>query len=438
MSKIVIPIRGMHCHSCELLVEGEISKINGVKKARVDYKTGRAEVLYHERRPTAEEIEKAVETAGYHVGEKEKLLYFSRRREDYLNLLKAGVILFLLYLAGKGLGVFNASFNPSQEAGLGVALVVGLVAGVSTCMAIVGGLVLGLSARHAELHPEATAKEKFKPHWYFNLGRVAGFFILGGIAGWLGSVFKPSSNLLGLMTIVVGGVMIFLGLKLIEIFPILRDKTIALPAIIAKFFGINKEQREYSHKGAMILGVLTFFLPCGFTQAMQLFAVSTGSFGSGALIMSLFALGTSVGLLSIGGLSSVFRGQKAKIFFAGAGLAVILLGWFNIANGSRLISTGSAGNPIVSNSSEVQEVRMTQNSYGYSPNQFTIKKGVKVKWIINSVNPYSCASSIVMPKYGISKYLRQGENIIEFTPTEAGEIPFSCSMGMYRGKFVVR
>ena len=28
---------------------------------------------------------------------------------------------------------------------------------------------------------------------------------------------------------------------------------------------------------------------------------------------------------------------------------------------------------------------------------------------------------------------KKGENVITFTPTKAGPIPFSCSMGMYRG-----
>ncbi|OGH88929.1 MAG: hypothetical protein A2537_02055 [Candidatus Magasanikbacteria bacterium RIFOXYD2_FULL_36_9] len=42
-----------------------------------------------------------------------------------------------------------------------------------------------------------------------------------------------------------------------------------------------------------------------------------------------------------------------------------------------------------------------------------------------------------MTKYDISQPLKKGENIIIFTPTETGEIPFSCSMGMYTGKFVV-
>ena len=243
------------------------------------------------------------------------------------------------------------------------------------------------------------------------------------------------------MTMFVGAVMIFLGLKLIEIFPILKDKSITLPKSISKLLGIHRDDREYSHKGAFWAGALTFFLPCGFTQAMQLYAVSTGSFLSGALIMSLFALGTAPGLLGIAGLTSVLNGKKAKLFFMTAGLAVIFLGWFNVSNASNIIHFhlqtpgNAAGNAVTNN--QAQEVRMNQDASGYKPNYFTVKKGQLVRWIINSTNPYTCASSLVVPSYGISRSLTKGENVIEFTPTQAGEIPFSCSMGMYRGKFVV-
>jgi plastocyanin domain-containing protein len=84
-----------------------------------------------------------------------------------------------------------------------------------------------------------------------------------------------------------------------------------------------------------------------------------------------------------------------------------------------------------------QVVRMAQGNSGYSPNNFTITLGKPVKWIINSTAPYTCSSSILMPAYGINKSLTSGENIITFTPTAAGTIPFSCSMGMYRGSFTV-
>jgi hypothetical protein len=197
----------------------------------------------------------------------------------------------------------------------------------------------------------------------------------------------------------------------------------------------------------MLLGVLTFFLPCGFTQAMQLYAVSTGSFTQGALIMGMFALGTAPGLLSIGGLTAAVKGLLAQRFFRAAGVVVILFALFNMRNGWNLLGWQTSVAPNTKNTStvvndpnvtlenNVQVVRMAETGGGYSPNQFTVKKGVPVKWIIDAQAPYSCASSIIMSKYNISKNLEPGENVIEFTPTETGKVGFSCSMGMYTGIF---
>ena len=80
---------------------------------------------------------------------------------------------------------------------------------------------------------------------------------------------------------------------------------------------------------------------------------------------------------------------------------------------------------------------MTQDVDGYSPDVLTVKKGIPVKWVINSKSSFSCASYIVMRKFKIGKPLNKGESIFRFTPTETGTIPFSCSMGMYTGKFIV-
>jgi uncharacterized protein len=437
MPKLTVPIRGMHCRSCEIILEENFKKIIGIDKAEVSHKTGIANLYYIGSQPTEEDIKTAVTNAGYKVGSPEKKSWISKDPKVYRNLLLASLILLILYGVARLFGIFNISVN-TEKTGLLVVFAVGLVAGVSTCMAMVGGLVLALSARHAELHPEATPMQKFRPHLFFNFGRIGGYALFGGIIGLLGSALRPSASLLGLITIAIGAVMIFLGLKLVEIFPALQNITIALPKSIARFFGINEKNKEYSHKGAMLTGALTFFLPCGFTQAMQLYAVSTGSFIHGALIMFLFALGTAPGLLGIGGLTSVFKGRKSKIFFMTAGLAVIVLGWVNIANGSRLLSdpVQNSNDPVVQTGAE-QIVRMTQNFDGYSPNAFTVEKGRPVKWIIDSMTNLSCASFIVMKKYGIGKPLQKGENVITFTPTETGEIPFSCSMGMYTGKFIV-
>jgi sulfite exporter TauE/SafE len=313
-------------------------------------------------------------------------------------------------------------------------------------MALVGGLILGLASRHAELHPEATAGQKFRPHIFFNLGRIIGYALLGGAIGLLGNAFKLSPNGLGALTFIVGAIMVFLGLKLVQIFPALKDRSITLPSGVARYFGMSGHAREYSHRGAVIAGALTFFLPCGFTQAMQAYAVSTGSFFKGAAVMGLFAIGTAPGLLGIGGLTSALSGRKARRFFMIAGLAVIALGLFNVKNSLGLFgfaakqpseNSAAAPAPNAAASDSVQEVRMTQNAGGYDPDVFTVQKGRPVRWIITSTSPYSCAASIVMREYGVSQGLALGENIITFTPTRAGIVPFSCGMGMYRGRFIV-
>jgi sulfite exporter TauE/SafE/copper chaperone CopZ len=436
MKTIRVPIKGMHCSSCEILVGENIRKIPGVDVVKVNQRHAEAIIEYSHNEPSNKAIKRAVEEAGYQVGEKENLPWVSSNPKDYKDLLKAAIILYFVYLVASWLNLFNLDVG-AQKTGILIALLVGLIAGVSTCMALVGGLVLSLSARHAELHPEATTTQKFRPHIYFNIGRILGYAILGGLIGLIGSAFSPSNNLLGFLTMVVGGVMIFFGLKLVEIFPVLKDKSITLPSWVAKIFGLHKEVKEYSPKSSMVMGALTFFLPCGFTQAMQLYAVSTGSFWQGMAIMGLFALGTAPGLLGIGGLTSVFKGHKARTFFMTAGLAVIMLGWTNILNGSRLFGGSSSSANAAVSAGAVQEVRMTQTGSGYKPNILTVEKGRRVRWIIDSQSSFTCAASLVMPKFGISKILKSGQNIIEFTPTEVGEIPFSCSMGMYRGKFVV-
>jgi sulfite exporter TauE/SafE/plastocyanin domain-containing protein/copper chaperone CopZ len=447
LKKITIPIRGMHCKSCELIVEKNVAQVAHVKKVAVNHHQGQAQIYYDQKPPKETELAKAIETAGYKIGEPDVKHFFSRNSKDYKDLGVAFLFVMGAYWVLKGLGLTNLGVNTGPNpAGFGVVLMVGLVAGFSTCMALVGGLVLGLATKHAEMHPEASTGQKFKPHLYFNFGRVGGYAILGGILGTAGSVFQLSSTMTGILTIIVALVMLLVGLQLTDISPRINSWKFTLPKSIAKLFGANRHEKEYSHKNSIIMGALTFFLPCGFTQAMQLYAVSTGSFTKGALIMGLFALGTAPGLLSIGGLTSIIKGGAARRFFKVAGVTVVLLALFNLSNGLALagwnldpVATpiNTVKDPNVKLVNGVQVIKMTETARGYNPNQFTVTQGVPVRWIIDAQAPYSCATSLVVPKLKIQKNLQAGENIIEFTPKEVGKIPFSCSMGMYTGVLYV-
>jgi uncharacterized protein len=452
MKKLLVPIAGMHCRSCEMLIEDKLSKISEIKKCHSNYRKGIAEIFY-DVKPSRKSIEEAVREAGYTIGVIGKKPLLTRNASDYKDLGIAFLFVIGLYLILKEFGIsdFVNVGNASKPANLSVALLIGLTAGFSTCLALVGGLILGISARHSEKHPEATPLQKFRPHLFFNAGRILSYAVLGGALGSLGSFLELSGTALGIVTIAVGIVMLLLGVKLTGLCPRLETFSLVLPKSISRLLGVKNDEREYSHKNSFALGAMTFFLPCGFTQAMQIYAVSTGSFAQGSLIMGLFALGTAPGLLGIGGLTSVIKGVFAQRFFKFSGIVVTGLAIFNINNGLNLTNwdlkigtetetNGAAvqsADPNVKIENGVQVVRMEQKGNGYFPNQFTVQAGVPVRWIINSTNSYTCASSLIASKIGVRKNLAAGENVIEFTPKAEGQIPFSCSMGMYRGVFKV-
>ncbi|KKU14553.1 MAG: Heavy metal transport/detoxification protein [Microgenomates group bacterium GW2011_GWC2_45_8] len=455
MTTCALSIKGIHCRSCEILIEHELKKLPGITSVNVNHNTGMASVSSDE--PLDERaVQEVLQRAGYSLGS-EELPWFSRHAKDYAELGMAFLMAMGLYFIASSLGIVNISTNHGSNYGnLFTVLAIGLTAGVSTCMALVGGLVLGSSARYAEKHPMATGIQKFTPHIYFNIGRIVLYFILGGVIGWAGSIFQLSTSTLGYLMVAVGGVMLLLGGQLVDIFPRLKKISFTLPKGISQALGIHqKADQEYSHTNAMVSGALTFFLPCGFTQAMQLYAMSTGSPLQGALTMGVFALGTAPGLLGVGGLSSIVKGDGARLFFKTAGVVVIALSFFNIKNGFNLaggwpdipriiaVLAAQPGDTLATVGtakaavSGVQEIAMTQGPGGYSPNKFTIQAGVPVRWTITSTDVNTCAASLVSQQIGVRTNLKLGKNVIEFTPKSAGAIRFSCSMGMFTGSFTV-
>ncbi|MDO8516112.1 MAG: sulfite exporter TauE/SafE family protein [bacterium] len=445
MQKHTYAIKGMHCRSCEILIEKNISKIPGVKKVEVHHKRGIAEVEFTHARVSDELIAHAVNDAGYSLGKADRLPLVTTDGEDYFEILLGLSGLIVLYFFAKITGLttlFTAQFSGTPA--YPIVFAIGLTAGVSTCMAVVGGLVAGFSAAYAESHQYATRWERFRPNIYFNIGRLVSYALLGGAIGAFGSVIKISSATTGLLVFVAGFVMLYMGLKLTGISPKLSNLSLTLPKRLSRKLGLTDASDEYSHKEAFVGGALTFFLPCGFTQAMQLYAITTGSFASGAIIMFLFALGTMPGLLGVGALTSVLKGKTSRMFFRFVGVVVVVLGIVNISNGYTLsglnislLPSGAPSGQIATIENGEQIVNMNQLVDGYDPNKFTIKKGVPVRWVIDSKNSYTCASNIRIPALGIVQQLQSGINIIRFTPKTSGTLRFTCSMGMYSGTFNV-
>ena len=76
---------------------------------------------------------------------------------------------------------------------------------------------------------------------------------------------------------------------------------------------------------------------------------------------------------------------------------------------------------------------------GYDPDVIVVTKGKPVRLQFTREESSMCSEMVVFDKIGKSAKLPEGETVsVEFTPAEAGEIPFQCQMGMLRGKVVVQ
>ena len=149
----------------------------------------------------------------------------------------------------------------SEQMSYGVVFLIGLFAAVSTCIAVVGGLLLAVAEKFNEAHPELEGRQKFRPHLYFNVGRVIGYTGFGAAVGGLGSVLSLSPQLNGFLTIGVSIVMLFLGFQLLHLFPSLQRFSPKMPKGVSHW--IHDLSAKDSKGTPFTLGALTFFCRAG-------------------------------------------------------------------------------------------------------------------------------------------------------------------------------
>ena len=418
----------------------------GVQSVDVDYKTGIGCVATKQgNAPSLESISEVVEKAGYTVLQGDAL--YSSLPADKRKWVEIGASVLIIFALYKLLQTFDVvSLAPSTSGALsfGGVFLIGLVAGTSSCLAVTGGLLLALAAKHNEARRAETPAQKFQPLLQFNIGRLVSYFILGGLVGVLGQSITLSTRMTGYMNIIVALVMLFLALSMLGIVP-KGSFPIRPPKKLSRWIaGLS----DSNHPAApFALGALTFFLPCGFTQSLQLVALASGNFATGATIMLLFALGTLPALLGISALSSVAKGNSFSMFVRFSGTLVFVLALVNLNSGLALsgINISFPANesqqsaPLPAMNGDVQEVSLAVTPYGtYEPDVLTIKAGMPVRWKIEGTNAFGCTSIMTIPSLNISQALHAGENVIEFTaPQQRGALAFMCSMGMVRGSFNV-
>jgi sulfite exporter TauE/SafE/copper chaperone CopZ len=322
MQTYTFHVSGTHCASCKILIEDTLKSQNGIKDVNVNLKDKTISVetaLKKSRHELAKMLTEKMKRNGYSFWVEKKTEEHSDKGVIWQALPIGFSFLILFFLLQKS-GILNVGLG-GQITPV-ASFMIGLIASVSSCLAIVGGLVFSLSAKISQDNVDDT-----KVFVLFHIGRLVSFAVMGGVLGAIGYAIGINIMFSAILGLLASFVMILLGLNLVGVFK--RSKITISGGIFNLFKGI-----EHKSFAPIILGFATFFLPCGFTQSMQVSALSSGSFMSGSLIMFSFALGTlpMLAFLSFGS-ASFAHGRHAPLFFKSAGIVVIGLGLFALLSG---------------------------------------------------------------------------------------------------------
>lgn len=428
----ILHVEGMTCTGCETRIENAIKKLDGVENVKVSYSNSNVYVTYDIDAVNLNTIIEAVEKLNYKVKNKSNSI---RNKPQFMGvgqIVGIAVIILALYIIIRNTVGFNFIPQVNQSMGYGILFFMGMLTSLH-CVAMCGGINLSVCVQYKAV-TDGSKFDKLKPSALYNLGRVISYTIVGGIVGGIGSVVSFSGTAKGVVAILSGFFMIIMGINMLNIFPVLRKLNPRMPKIFSR-----KVHENGINRGPLIVGFLNGLMPCGPLQAMQIYALGTGSAMTGALSMFLFCLGTIPLMFGFGAVSSFLSGKFTHRMMKVSAVLVLLLGVLMLNRGlllsgfntSVVLGMSASGSGVAKIEGNVQIVNTKLDSGRYSP--IIVQKGIPVKWIItaDSSDINGCNNSINVPEYNLeNKQLKAGQNVIEFTPGEEGNFVYSCWMGM--------
>ena len=341
----------------------------------------------------------------------------------------------------------SSLINVSTKSSLPAFFFFGVLAGISTCAALVGGIILSMSKQWPGR----------QPHLLFNFGRILSYGFFGALLGLVGSKLQISLSFSSFLILAISLIMIFLAFDMLGI-SAFRKFQITMPKFITR--RIANEKQFKGKQMPFIVGALTFFLPCGFTLTAQSAALLSANPIQGGLIMFSFCLRnrahTSFNRLDFS--KFLDNPQWSARFLKIAGALVLFFALFNINNQLNVFGLPSLNDiyqnpksnppaggqnpkfinndlpPIIDGK---QIIKMNASASGYNPSRLKARAGIPIRWEITDTGASGCTNAIIAKDLFSGKIsLTLGKTSVkEFIIEKPGTYKFTCWMGMVSGTF---
>ncbi len=231
-------------------------------------------------------------------------------------------------------------------ASLSAAFVVGLF-GTVHCVAMCGGIAGALSTGLTSGARRRTA-HMLACQLGYNAGRLASYAVAGALAGLFGRLLASAAGLelaRVLLQGLAGVFMLLLGLYLTGWWPLLARLELLGAHLWRRIEPVGRRLLPIrSPLGALPLGLVWGWLPCGLVYSALALAAAGGGPVEGALVMLLFGLGTLPSMLAAGLLAARVRSITGPGMRVAAGVLVLVLGLASLGTlALRLSAVGHAG-----------------------------------------------------------------------------------------------
>lgn len=348
----------------------------------------------------------------------------------------------------------------------------GLLAGGASCAAVQGGLLAGAVTRR---NPAASTKSRdprgktqdrasgpfpeptpgnLAPVGAFLAGKLLSHTILGALIGLFGAALQPRPRTQAILLIIAGALMLLLALDLFVVKAVGR----LVPRPPGSFGrAVRRSARTTSVITPALVGFATVLVPCGVTLSVELIAITAGSPVSGAAVMAGFVLGTAPLFTLLGYLfrrsGHALSGQLRSL----TGVVVLVVAVWTIASGVQAGGWASFGTsskpaaaaapqqsagpkapqepdaPVRTDASGKQIITLRVTDF-YETTAFTAEAGVPTTLVLRGDDAGGCARAFTIPALGVQEIVeRFGDTDVDLGTPKAGQLRFSCAMGMQTG-----